>query len=124
MRLVGRIVSYIFLSLVGIVSLVFAFIELRCLFAGDFLLMNIPALSFLTYLFRGLFFLILFVFATYLFLALIKNKELQLVHFMIAVSLVVASLFTIAFYVLYVYLLVIVLALIPFAIVVIKKLVK
>ena len=76
MRLVGRIVSYIFLSLVGIVSLVFAFIELRCLSAGDFLLMNSPALSFLTYLFRGLFFLILLVFATYLFLALIKNKEL------------------------------------------------
>ena len=40
MKLVGRIVSYIFLVIVALLSLVFAFVELRSLFAGDFTLFN------------------------------------------------------------------------------------
>ena len=54
--LVGKILSFIGLGISILFSLVFAFIELRTLFAGDWSLFNSPVLGFFSYFFRSIFF--------------------------------------------------------------------
>ena len=121
MKLVGRIVSYFFLVVVALLSLVFAFVELRSLFAGDFTLFNSSALGFFQYLFRGLFFLFISGYCIYLFIYFLNNKILGFGHYVVAGALLISSLFTIFFYVLNVYLACIALAAIPVIIVAIRK---
>ena len=121
MKLVGRIISYFFLIVVVLLSLVFAFVELRSLFAGDFALFNSSALGFFQYLFRGLFFLFISGYCIYLFIYFLNNKILGFGHYVIAGALLVSSLFTIFFYVLNVYLACIALAAIPVIIVALRK---
>ena len=121
MKLVGRIASYFFLAVSFLLAIVFAFVELRCLFAGDFLLMNSPAISFITYLFRGLFFLIVAAYCICLFILCLKRINPTLAHCIVAPSLFVASLFSIFFYVQSIYLVVIFIALIPTIIVFTRK---
>lgn len=113
MKLVGRIITDILLAIACLVALVFAFVELRSLFAGDFLLMNSPASSFVGYLFRGLFFLGLAGYIVYLFVSFIKNKGYSIACHIIAPALFICSVFSIFFYVQYIYLVVIIIALIP-----------
>ena len=117
MKLVGRIVSYFFLVVVALLSLVFAFVELRSLFAGDFTLFNSSALGFFQYLFRGLFFVSISGYCIYLFIYFLKNKILGFGHYVVAGALLVSSIFTIFFYVLYVNFACIALAAIPVIIV-------
>ena len=121
MKLVGRIVSYFFLVVVALLSLVFAFVELRSLFAGDFTLFNSSALGFFQYLFRGLFFVSISGYCIYLFVYFLKNKILGFGHYVVAGALLVSSIFTIFFYVLYVYFACIALAAIPVIIVALRK---
>ena len=121
MKLVGRIISYFFLVIVALISLVFAFVELRSLFAGDFTLFNSVALGFMQYLFRGLFFTTLSSYCIYLLIYFLKNKILGFGHYVIAGALLVCSIFTIFFYVLYVYFACIALAVIPVIIVSLRK---
>ena len=121
MKLVGRIVAYFFLVVVALVSLVFAFVELRSLFAGDFILFNSPALGLCQYLFRGLFFVSLSGYCIYLFIYFLRNKILGFGHYVVAGALFASSIFTIFFYVLYVYFACILLAAIPVLIVALRK---
>ena len=121
MKLVGRIVSYFFLVVVALLSLVFAFVELRSLFAGDFTLFNSIALGFCQYLFRGLFFVSLSGYCIYLLVYFLRNKILGFGHYVIAGALLVCSIFTIFLYVLYVYFACIALAVIPVIIVALRK---
>ena len=121
MKLVGRIISYFFLIVVALLSLVFAFVELRSLFAGDFLLFNSPALGFCQYLFRGLFFVSISGYCIYLFIYFLRNKILGFGHYVVTGALLVSSIFTVFFYVLYVYFACIALAVIPALIVAFRK---
>ena len=124
MRHVGRIVSYLFLSITALIALVFAFIELRSLLAGDFLLMNNQATSFIGYLCRGLFFIFLMGFAVSVLIFYLLKIELSSIHYVIAVSLALASLFSVAFYTSYIYLLIVSISVIPLIIVILRKSVK
>ena len=121
MKVVGRIVSYFFLIVVALLSLVFAFVELRSLFAGDFALFNSVALGFCQYLFRGFFFVALSGYCIYLFIYFLRNKILGFGHYAIAGALLICAIFTIFFYVLYVYFACIALAVIPVIIVALRK---
>ena len=121
MKLVGSIVSYLFLIVVALLSLVFAFVELRSLFAGDFTLFNSPALGFCQYLFRGFFFVSLSSYCIYLFVYFLRNKILGFGHYVVAGALFASSIFTIFFYVLYVFFACIALAVIPVIIVALRK---
>ena len=121
MKLVGRIISYFFLIVVALLSLVFAFVELRSLFAGDFSLFNSPALGLCQYLFRGLFFISISTYSIYLFIYFLRNKILGFGHYVIAGALLLCSIMTIFFYVLYVYFACIALAAIPVIIVSLRK---
>lgn len=113
MKKVGRIVTDVLLIIAALISLVFAFVELRCLFAGDFLLMNSSVQSFVTYLFRGLFFLTLGCYCIFLFVSFIKNEGYNIGHNIFAPALFVASIFSIFFYVSNVFYVVLVIALVP-----------
>ena len=121
MRLVGRIFSIFFLVIASLLALVFAFIEIRSLVAGDFLLMNTPALSFIGYLFRFFYFLALCTFNISLLINIIQKKPLNFVFLFLIPFVLFSSLFSIFFYSTYVYFLVIFIALVPALVLVGKK---
>lgn len=97
MKTVVRIIAGIFVVVACFVSFVFAFIELRPLFAGDFLLMNNSAIAFIRYLLRGLFFIILAINAVAVIISLGK-EEVSYTHHTICCGLILASFLTIFFY--------------------------
>ena len=121
MKLVHRIISCFFLALGGLIALVLAFIELRALFAGDFLLMNLKGAAFMGYLLRGLFFVIVAGYSICLIIALAKKDTVSVTHYFVAPILLVSSLFSIFFYSTFVYFLVIFIALIPCVAVLLRK---
>ena len=121
MKLVGRIVSFFFLSISILVALVFAFIELRALFAGDFLLMNLVGAALIGYLMRGAFFLLIAGYSICLIIALAKSDNVSVSHYFVAPAILIASLFSIFFYSQYIYFLVIFIALIPCAVVLLRR---
>ena len=121
MRLVGRIFSIFFLIIASLLALVFAFIEIRSLVAGDFLLMNTPTLSFIGYLFRFFYFLALCTFNISLLINIIQKKPLNFVFLFLIPFVLFSSLFSIFFYSTYVYFLVIFIALVPALVLVGKK---
>ena len=98
MKLFLNILKYIASSIVGVLSLVFAFIEIRPLFAGDFLLMESPAASFIGYLFRALFFLVMFINALKVFLCVLFRRELSLAALIFNGVLIVGSVLSFLFY--------------------------
>ena len=98
MRQAGKILSYIGLGLVVLIGLVFAFIELRSLFAGDFSLFNNPASAFFRYLFRGLYYLAIVGMAIVTIVTLIRKKETNVYLTVVSASLLISSGFTVIFY--------------------------
>ena len=121
MKLVRRIISCFFLALGALLALVLAFIELRALFAGYFLLMNLKGAAFIGYLMRGLFFVIVSGYSICLIVALAKSDNVSISHYFVAPTILIASLFSIFFYSTYIYFLVIFIALIPCAVVLLRR---
>ena len=111
--LVSKVLSFIGLGFTILFSLIFAFIELRSLFAGDFVLFNNPAVGFFSYLFRGLFFLGLISLAVVLIIFINKNHEHYLCLLIISGSLFFSSCLGILFYAWFIALIVMVISLIP-----------
>lgn len=110
------ILKYIATTFTGLIATVFAFVEIRPLFAGDFLLMESPALGFVKYFFRGLFFLAMLVNAIKIFYCLFKNKGVNLEGAIFNGAIVAGSVMTFMFYEWYIALLLSVLNLLMFAI--------
>ena len=116
MKLAGKILSYVGLTLCTIVGVAFAFIELRSLFAGDFTLFNNPVSSFVRYFFRGLYYLSLVAASIWTIITLIKRKETNVYGVVISASLLISSGFSIIFYEYYIAIAVMVVALILFGV--------
>ena len=121
MKLARRIISCFFLALGALLALVLAFIELRALFAGDFLLMNLKGAAFIGYLMRGLFFALVSGYSICLIVALAKSDNVSVSHYFVAPAILIASLFSIFFYSTSIYFLVIFIALIPCAVVLLRR---
>ena len=79
------------LAICGIAAFVITFVELRPLFAGDYLLMNSSAVGFVKYLFRGSFFLALGVNAICAIITIIKSEEPSTGHIIICIALLIGS---------------------------------
>ena len=109
MQKLKNIVFCVGISLMVLLSTVFAFVEIRPLFFGDFLLMNNPTISFLKYLFRGLYYLGLVAFACILLCFKTSNTKINLIVFTFGLSLFVGGCFCFFFYDFYI-------ALVPVAI--------
>lgn len=107
-----KILYFVGTGFASLIALIFAFVEIRCLFAGDFTLMNNPASSFFGYLFRGLFYLGIIALAVTLIIFKIKNKDINEILFFASIGLFVGSFVTFAFYDYYVTLIVIFITLI------------
>ena len=86
------------ISLITLLAIVFAFVEIRPLFAGDFMLMNNPSLSFATYLFRGHFYLGLVALAAILLVYRNNRIKVNLIVLVFALSMFVGSCFSFFFY--------------------------
>ena len=92
------ILKYIDCVFVGIIALVFTFVEIRPLFAGDFLLMESSGLAFIKYLFRTLFFLLMAVNAAKVFYCVFKKRNIDLEGIIFNATIIVAAAMTFMFY--------------------------
>ena len=113
--LIGKILSFIGLGIVILFSLVFTFIELRTLLAGDYALFNSPVLGFFSYFFRSVFFLGMFsnTLALAMYVGLKEEKERYLTLLIIGVGLFVGSFMSLLFYAWFIALIIIAVSLIP-----------
>ena len=109
MKFFLAILKYIAAVLTGVIGLVFAFVEIRPLFAGDFKLMESPAASFIGYLFRGIFFLIMFINALKVFMCVLKGRGLSLSAIVFNGAIIAASAVSFLFYEWYIALLIVIL---------------
>ena len=110
---IGYIFAFIGLGISILFSLVFAFIELRSLFASDFLLFNNPIAGAFSYLFRGLYFLGILSLDIFIIIWIIKRKERFLTLFLCGTGLFISSFFTFAFYVWFIGLIILIISFIP-----------
>ena len=107
-----KILYFVGTGFAALIALVFAFVEIRCLFAGDFTLMNNPASSFFGYMFRGIFYLGILALAIVLIVFKIRGKEINELLFLASIGLFIGSFITFIFYDYYVTLIVIFITLI------------
>ena len=116
--LIGKILSFIGLGIVILFSLVFTFIELRTLLAGDYSLFNSPVLGFFSYFFRSVFFLGMFsnTLALAMYVGLKEERERYLTLLIIGVGLFVGSFMGLFFYASFVALIIIAISVIPLVI--------
>ena len=116
--LISKILSFIGLGISILFSLVFAFIELRTLFAGDWSLFNSPVLGFFTYFCRSVFFLGVLAVSVCLIMYIVLKEERERYLFTLIVSggLFIASFMSLLFYVWFIGLLIVFISLIPLVI--------
>lgn len=111
--LIGRILSFIGLGLTILFGFIFAFIELRTLFAGDYSLFNNPVLGFFAYFFRSVFFLGLIAESITLIIFISKKKEEFLSLLIISGGLFISAFMGLFFYAWFVAALIILISLFP-----------
>ena len=116
--LIGKIFSFIGLGITILFCVIFAFIELRTLFAGDWSLFNSPVLGFFAYFFRSIFFLGVFANALTIamYIGLKEEKDRYLTPLIIGGSLFVASFMSLFFYASFIALIIIAVSVIPLVI--------
>ena len=98
MRVLKNIIFYIGVSLVILVALVFSFLEIRSIFAGDFTLMNNKAASFFAYFFKALFFLLLIAESVALIVYKAKKIKIDIILFMGSSGLLIGAFLTFAYF--------------------------
>ena len=116
MKKVLTVLKYIACVFTGIIALVFTFVEIRPLFAGDFLLMESPALGFVKYLFRTLFFLLMATNAIKVFYCVLKKRSIDLEGVIFNGAALVGASMTFMFYELYIAMIILLLNLLLLAI--------
>ena len=107
MKILKAVLVYLGLAIVSLVALVFAFVELRSLFAGDFLLMNSPFLGALAYFLRGLYFLLIITLCVFIVLFRLNHKKICIILFASAIALFIGAFISLVFYDYYVSLVII-----------------
>lgn len=106
-------ISFMTISiLTGIIGLIFAFIELRPLFASDFLLYENPTFSFVSYLLRGLFFIIVIFNAVILSIHVFIGKKFSILGTLLTIAIILGAGLSFLFFQWYVALILVVLNLI------------
>ena len=98
MKIVKALLFYLGTIFVSIVSLVFTFIEIRSLFAGDFTLMNSVAVGFISSFSRVTYFLFIIALAISLIVFRIKKKKMCFLLFAVSTVLLICAFITFAFY--------------------------
>ena len=93
-----NVLLYIGLGLASLVALLFAFVEFRSLFAGDFLLFNNAFLGALAYFLRGLYFLLIITLVVFIILFKTHQKKICIILFAGAISLFVGACLSLLFY--------------------------
>ena len=98
MRILKVIPLYLGLAFTSLIATVFAFVELRSLFAGDFLLFNVPFLGALAYFLRGLYFSLIITLCVFIVLFRMHHKKICIILFALAISLFIGALLSLIFY--------------------------
>lgn len=82
----------------ALIGIIFGFIEFRSLFAGDFALMNNPAASFFSYLFRGLYFLTIIITSILVFKSVCLKHKTSAILLSLSIALLASGFVTFIFY--------------------------
>ena len=98
MKKLLNVLYFVGLSLIALIIILFAFIEIRSIFAGDFTLMENKAASLFAYLFRGLYFLLILLLIALLMAFKAKNKPNCIILLAGAISLLIGAFLTLCFY--------------------------
>ena len=98
MKIVKTILFYLGITVASLVALVFAFVELRSLFAGDFTLMHDGFAYLLGSIFRSLYFLSIIALGVFHILFRIKKKPVCIVLFALCISLLIGAFLSFIFY--------------------------
>ena len=107
MKTLKNVLIYIALSLMGLISLPFIFVEFRHFFSFDFLYMHQPFVSGLAYFLRGLYFLLILALAVFTILFTVAKKKYCIILFVTGVALFIGALLSLIFYEYYVSLIII-----------------
>ena len=107
MKILKSVLVYLGLSLASLIALIFAFLELRSLFAGDFLLFNNAFLGALAYFLRGLYYLLIIALCVFIVLFRTHHKKICIILFAASISLLIGAFITLMFYDYYISLVVI-----------------
>ena len=107
MKILKAVLVYLGLSLASLIALIFAFLELRSLFAGDFLLFNNAFLGALAYFLRGLYYLLIIALCVFIVLFRTHRKKICIILFAASISLLIGAFITLMFYDYYISLVVI-----------------
>ena len=107
MKILKEVLIYLGISVALLVAFIFAFLEFRSLFAGDFLLFNKPFLGGLAYFLRGLYFLLIITLCVFIVLFRIHHKKICIILFAGSISLLIGAFLSLVFYDYYVSLVII-----------------
>ena len=98
MKTFKNVLRYIGLAFYLLIAAIFAFIEIRSLFAGDFSLMNNQAVAFFSILFRGLYFLAMLVFGVIMIVFMVKKEKISPVLLAMNIALIIGALFSLLYF--------------------------
>ena len=98
MKLAYKIYSCVIATLTALVSVLLAFIELRMIFAGDYLIMDNPGLEIVSGIFRALYFLMFLFVSVLVFIRALKAKRINFVLFVASYVLLVGAFASYAYY--------------------------
>ena len=98
MKVVKTILFYLGVIFVSLVAILFAFVELRSLFAGDFILTNGVIVGFISYLYRGIYFLSILALAIFLVIYRKRKKKVDIVLFSVSIALLIGAIISFNFY--------------------------
>lgn len=98
MKLAYKIYSCVIATLTALVSILLSFIELRMVFAGDYLIMNNPGLEIASGLFRAFYFLMLLFVSVLVFIRALKAMRINFVLFFASYVLLVGAFASYSYY--------------------------
>lgn len=98
MRVLKNVLVYLGLAINIIIGIVFSFVEMRTLFAGDYVLFNNPVEGAFAYLFRSLYFLSVIALVIIVVVYRIKHKKNNLYLFVSTACVFAGALFSLLFY--------------------------
>lgn len=98
MKKIIYILSWIGTIFSLLISNVFAFVELRTLIAGDWKLAENPTMECFVFIFRSLFFLMMFFNAVHVIIRLVNHQKMSTNDLIFNAALLGASIFTLMFY--------------------------
>lgn len=117
MKTLKNVLLSVVLALMGLISVPFIFVEFRHFFTFEYVNMNDPFMTGLSYLLRGLYFLLILTLSVFTILFIAHKKKFCIILFATSVSLFIGALLSLIFYEYYISLILIFITLVQLVII-------